>query len=110
MDGQITLAHALRKIEGSERSVRLFEHGTLRVKMYAPRARDEQTPHQQDEIYVVARGSGKFTMDGGDVTFGPGDFLFAPAGVPHHFEDFSDDFATWVFFYGPEGGEGQYGN
>ena len=21
------------------------------------------------------------------------------------FEDFTDDFSTWVFFYGPEGGE-----
>jgi mannose-6-phosphate isomerase-like protein (cupin superfamily) len=38
-------------------------------------------------------------------TFGPGDFLFAPAGVEHRFEDFSKDFATWVLFYGPEGGE-----
>jgi hypothetical protein len=27
------------------------------------------------------------------------------AGVQHRFEEFSDDFATWVIFYGPEGGE-----
>jgi hypothetical protein len=25
--------------------------------------------------------------------------------MPHRFEDFTDDFATWVIFYGPEGGE-----
>jgi hypothetical protein len=25
--------------------------------------------------------------------------------VVHRFEDFSDDFCTWVMFYGPEGGE-----
>jgi mannose-6-phosphate isomerase-like protein (cupin superfamily) len=37
--------------------------------------------------------------------FGPGEVLFAPAGVEHRFEDFTDDFVTWVFFYGPEGGE-----
>jgi mannose-6-phosphate isomerase-like protein (cupin superfamily) len=37
--------------------------------------------------------------------FGPGDVLFVPAGVEHRFEDFSDDFVTWVVFYGPEGGE-----
>jgi hypothetical protein len=35
----------------------------------------------------------------------PGELLFVPAGVVHRFEDFSDDFATWVMFYGPEGGE-----
>ena len=28
-----------------------------------------------------------------------------PARVEHRFEDFSDDFAVWVIFYGPEGGE-----
>jgi hypothetical protein len=27
------------------------------------------------------------------------------AGKPHRFEDFTDDFGTWVIFYGPEGGE-----
>jgi hypothetical protein len=28
--------------------------------------------------------------------------LFVPAGMIHHFEKFSDDFATWVIFYGEE--------
>jgi uncharacterized RmlC-like cupin family protein len=37
--------------------------------------------------------------------FRAGDVLFVCAGVPHRFENFSADFATWVFFYGPEGGE-----
>jgi mannose-6-phosphate isomerase-like protein (cupin superfamily) len=37
--------------------------------------------------------------------FGPGDLLFVPAGVVHRFEDFTDDLAVWVIFYGPEGGE-----
>lgn len=32
-------------------------------------------------------------------------FLFVPAGTEHHFENFSDDFATWVMFYGKLGGE-----
>ena len=27
------------------------------------------------------------------------------AGVEHRFDDFRKDFATWVLFYGPEGGE-----
>ena len=34
-----------------------------------------------------------------------GEALFVPAGVEHRFEDFTDDFAAWVVFYGPEGGE-----
>jgi hypothetical protein len=39
------------------------------------------------------------------VAFGSGDMLFVPARMEHRFEDFSDDFATWVMFYGPAGGE-----
>jgi mannose-6-phosphate isomerase-like protein (cupin superfamily) len=39
------------------------------------------------------------------VTFGPGDFLLVPAGVPHRFRDFGESMMTWVMFYGPEGGE-----
>ncbi len=101
----VALAHALRKVEGPDRSVKLYEHGTLQVKMYAPRGADPQTPHKQDEAYVIARGSGTFSIAGQSVSFGPGDFLFAPAGVEHRFVDFTGDFATWVFFYGPEGGE-----
>ena len=38
--------------------------------------------------------------------FEAGEVLFAAAGVEHCFEDFTTNFATWVFFYGPEGGEG----
>jgi mannose-6-phosphate isomerase-like protein (cupin superfamily) len=37
--------------------------------------------------------------------FRTGDLLFVPAGVIHRFEEFTDDFCTWVMFYGPEGGE-----
>jgi hypothetical protein len=31
--------------------------------------------------------------------------LFAAARVEHRFEAFSEDFATWVVFYGPPGAE-----
>ena len=37
--------------------------------------------------------------------FRQGDFLFVPAGIEHRFESFTNDFATWVIFYGPVGGE-----
>jgi mannose-6-phosphate isomerase-like protein (cupin superfamily) len=85
--------------------VTVFRHGTLEVEVYKPDRIDRQQPHSRDEVYVVIRGTGVFTC--GDVRqpFGPGEVLFAPAGVEHRFEDFTDDFATWVFFYGPEGGE-----
>ena len=107
MDAHVALGEALRRLGGPECSVRLFAHGSLQVKMYAPVGIDDQTPHKQDEIYLIARGTGTFTIDGKNVPFAPGDFLFAPAGVDHRFAKFTDDFATWVFFYGPDGGEGK---
>ena len=104
---KLNLDEALKRLPGpqGERSVALFEHGSLVVKLYAPRGSDPQTPHSRDEVYVVAQGSGEFVCAGARQTFGPNDVLFAAAGVEHRFESFTEDFAVWVFFYGPEGGE-----
>jgi RimJ/RimL family protein N-acetyltransferase/mannose-6-phosphate isomerase-like protein (cupin superfamily) len=103
----ISVSDAMSRLaeDAPQRSVELFRHGTLTVKMYAPRGRDTQTPHTRDEAYVIARGSGKFFDGVRTVACAAGDFLFAPAGVTHRFEDFTDDFFAWVLFYGPEGGE-----
>jgi mannose-6-phosphate isomerase-like protein (cupin superfamily) len=82
-----------------------LQHGTMKAGLYAPRGTDPQGPHKRDELYVVWRGSGIFFRDGERKPFGPGDVIFVPAHMEHRFEDFSDDFATWVIFWGPEGGE-----
>ncbi|HMJ24186.1 MAG TPA: cupin domain-containing protein [Pyrinomonadaceae bacterium] len=104
---KITLDEALGRLPGpqGEQSVSLFEHGSLVIKLYTPSGEDPQTPHSRDEVYVIARGSGDFVCSGAHQTFSPRDVLFAAAGVEHRFENFSEDFAVWVFFYGPEGGE-----
>jgi mannose-6-phosphate isomerase-like protein (cupin superfamily) len=105
---KISLAEALRRLPGprGERFVTLFGHGSLAVEVYAPRGSDPQTPHSRDEVYIVAQGRGEFVCVGVRQAFGPSDVLFAAAGVEHRFENFTDDFAVWVMFYGPEGGEG----
>jgi len=58
-------------------------------------------------VYVVVSGHGEFTCGDRRTLFAAGDFLFIPAGMDHRFENLSEDFATWVIFYGPEGGEAQ---
>ncbi|HMB42814.1 MAG TPA: cupin domain-containing protein [Luteimonas sp.] len=83
----------------------LFRHGSLEIEIYRPIDVDQQTPHTRDEIYVVIAGRGEFVCAGHRRPFVAGDVLFAPAGAVHRFENFSSDFSTWVFFYGPEGGE-----
>jgi len=104
---RITLAEAVAMVPAPDgkRSAAVFEHGTLQVKLYAPRGADPQQPHTRDEAYVVVRGAGWFVNGGHRHPFAPHDVLFVKAGVVHRFEQFSDDFLVWVFFYGPEGGE-----
>ena len=91
--------------EAGRASAKCFTHGSMEVRFYQPRSVDAQVPHDRDELYVVASGSGWFWVEGERRGFKPGDTLFVAAHAAHRFEDFSDDFATWVFFYGPVGGE-----
>ena len=86
--------------------VEVFRHGSMLLEVFAPGGVDHQTPHDQDEVYVVVRGRGTFVTEGGPLPFEAGDALFVAAGRPHHFEATSDDFVAWVLFWGPAGGEG----
>ena len=87
------------------RSVVGLRHGTMSVKLFAPRDLDRQRPHGQDEVYIVVAGRGTFIVEGERHSFEPGTAFFVPAGVTHRFEQFTRDFVTWVVFWGPEGGE-----
>src|SRR5437762_11153929 len=102
----ISIGEALNLLpeEHKERSLLLWEHGSLQVELYAPRGADLQRPHARDEIYVVIRGLGDFLSRDERRPIGAGDIIFVEAEVPHRFENFSEDLTLWVFFYGPEGG------
>jgi len=108
--GVIRLAEAREHIPGSagEHAVSFLRRGTVNAMLalgrYAPLPRPT-TPHAQDEIYVVIQGRGVFFHDGKREPFETGDLLFVAAGTEHRFEDFTDDLAVWVVFYGPDGGE-----
>ena len=102
----LTLKDARDKLASApEAFVELFKHGSLRIEYYGPDKVDKQTPHTRDEVYMIASGTGQFVNDSNKHAFSPGDILFVPAKQEHRFVDFTEDFATWVIFYGPEGGE-----
>jgi mannose-6-phosphate isomerase-like protein (cupin superfamily) len=86
-------------------AVPIFSHGSLEVELYAPEGHDLQKPHTRDEVYFIARGKGLFFDGAQRHSVETGSFLFVPAGQIHYFENFSSDFAVWVMFYGPQGGE-----
>jgi len=98
-------AAALAPPEPGRISALIQAHGRMQLRWYAPRGADAQTPHTQDELYIVVTGQGHFRRGEERLPFGPGDAIFVPAQVPHRFEDFSEDLGVWVVFYGPEGGE-----
>lgn len=103
---KIALADARTALERPPKPyVELAQSGSLRFELYAPKGVDNQTPHSQDELYIITRGKGDFVRAQEREAFVTGDALFVPAGVEHRFVDFSDDFECWVVFWGPQGGE-----
>lgn len=76
-----------------------FKKGNATLVFFAPRGRDYQTFHDEDEFYFVARGSGELVIEDERFSCVVGDAFFVPAKKKHHFENFTDDFATWAVFF-----------
>ena len=101
MNPRLTVADALAALSGgSTPSVRLLERPTFDVSVYKPEGLDLQRPHKRDELYVIASGTGEFRCEDKTDHFAPGDAFFVPAGAEHRFMNFSNDFWTWVVFFG----------
>ena len=75
-----------------------FEKDGFKLVFFAPQGTDYQTFHDEDEFYFIARGSGRLLIADECFDFRVGDVFFVAANVLHHFEDFTDDFATWAIF------------
>ncbi len=46
---------------------------------------DRQSPHEDDEVYVVLEGRGVLEVEGQQVELREGHAVFVPAGAEHHF-------------------------
>jgi len=94
-----------KKWPAGERYATALAHGTMSLGLYVPVGLDPQTPHSQDEVYIVRSGSAEFVVSGERTACVTGDVLFVAASVEHRFEALSPDFSAWVVFWGPKGGE-----
>lgn len=79
--------------------VQAFEKGDFELEFFALKGKDYQTSHDRDEFYIIVSGTGQLIKAGVPIDCAPGDALYVEAGVEHHFENASEDFATWVIFF-----------
>ena len=64
---------------------------------------DDQSPHGEDEVYVVTAGAAHLEIDGVRSPVGPGTVAYVPRRVPHRFVDITEDLVVAVVFAPPEG-------
>ncbi|MBL9078384.1 MAG: cupin domain-containing protein [Planctomycetes bacterium] len=78
----------------------LFTTPTLAVGRYQLRRgdKDEQSPHERDEVYHVLAGTAKLQVGDAVRAVQAGDTVFVAARTPHHFLDIEADLDVIVFF------------
>ena len=64
---------------------------------------DDQTPHTEDEIYVVVGGRAKIVGGDDSASLSPGSVVFVPANEEHRFVEITEDLTLLVFFAPAEG-------
>lgn len=64
---------------------------------------DRQTPHAEDEVYVVTAGRARVEIGEDSYPVERSDVVFVERGVDHRFVDIEEDLETLVLFAPPEG-------
>ncbi|MFI1254754.1 cupin domain-containing protein [Streptomyces netropsis] len=63
---------------------------------------DPQSPHAQDEVYLVVSGRASITVGLETTEVARGSVVYVPAGVAHRFHHISEDLRVVVVFSPPE--------
>ncbi|OPF79260.1 hypothetical protein VT50_0216365 [Streptomyces antioxidans] len=77
----------------------------MSVGLYALNAgqADPQSPHGQDEVYVVMSGRAAVTVGMETTQVARGSVVYVPAGTAHKFHHITEDLRVLVVFSPPEG-------
>ncbi|HUS15848.1 MAG TPA: cupin domain-containing protein [Chloroflexia bacterium] len=59
---------------------------------------DPQSPHSEDEVYIVMAGSATIRVGEADQPVAAGSVVYVPAGVVHRFHSITADLAVLVVF------------
>lgn len=93
--------------EGKHFKATLFEgeHVMVGVNCLEPGQAQPIHDHARaDKVYIVTAGEGLFTVGEETVSAGPGEAVFAPAGVPHGVENRGSERLTIVVGIAPPPG------
>jgi mannose-6-phosphate isomerase-like protein (cupin superfamily) len=79
---------------------------SLTVARWPAGSADDQQPHAEDEVYYVAAGRARLTVEGEVTPVEPGSVAFVAAGVEHRFTEIAEDLEVLVFWSPARGGKG----
>ena len=70
-------------------------------------AKDAQSTHDEDEVYLVLDGRASLIVDGEETELALGSIVYVPADTPHEFTKITEDLSLLVLFGsgGPSGAE-----
>jgi mannose-6-phosphate isomerase-like protein (cupin superfamily) len=100
-----TLAELLEaRAEADVRYLEFIRVASMSVGLYVlpADAIDGQSPHDEDEVYVVLAGLSQFTSGNESRHVTEGDVIFVPAREPHHFHHITEELRLAVVFSPPE--------
>ncbi|WP_225728260.1 MULTISPECIES: cupin domain-containing protein [unclassified Nocardia] len=63
---------------------------------------DPQSPHTEDEVYIVLSGRATITVGSETAEVVHGSVVYVPAGVAHRFHNISEDLRVVAVFTPPE--------
>jgi mannose-6-phosphate isomerase-like protein (cupin superfamily) len=92
-----------RRAEAGRPYLEFLRSETFELGLYelAAGSEDAQKPHDEDEIYVVMSGRGRFVVDGDDLPVGPGTVLFVEKHAVHRFHSIEEELSIVVAFSPP---------
>ena len=61
-------------------------------------SKDMQSPHDEDEVYVVLTGKARMRFGNEERSVGPGSLLYVGATTDHSFFEIEEDMTLLVFF------------
>jgi mannose-6-phosphate isomerase-like protein (cupin superfamily) len=107
--GQAMKAFRLDELEAERAAndgayLQFLRERNMSVGLYALNAgeHDPQSPHRQDEVYVVVSGRASLTVGLETTQVARGSVVYVPAGVAHKFHHISEDLRVLVVFSPPE--------